>query len=53
MGRYRFLKNIMGLWMIQSIRRELNGVSYVEGKDGGATREALAQISDFEKGRKY
>ena len=32
-GRFRFLKNIMGLWMIQSIRRELNGVSYVEGKD--------------------
>ena len=31
--RYRYLKNIMGLWMIQSIRRELNGVSYVEGKD--------------------
>lgn len=29
--RYRYLKNIMGLWMIQSIRRELNGVSYVEG----------------------
>lgn len=27
--RYRFLKNIMGLWMIQSIRRELNGVKYV------------------------
>ena len=23
--RFRFLKNIMGLWMIQSIRRELNG----------------------------
>lgn len=31
--RFRFLKNIMGLWMIQSIRRELNGVSYVAGKD--------------------
>ncbi len=30
--RFRYLKNIMGLWMIQSIRRELNGVSYVEGK---------------------
>ncbi|MCD8353688.1 MAG: rhamnulokinase [Clostridiales bacterium] len=30
--RYRYLKNIMGLWMIQSIRRELNGVNYVEGK---------------------
>lgn len=28
--RYRYLKNIMGLWMIQSIRRELNGVSYVQ-----------------------
>lgn len=28
--RYRFLKNIMGLWMIQSVRRELNGVKYVE-----------------------
>ena len=23
-GRYRFLKNIMGLWMIQSIRRNLD-----------------------------
>ena len=23
--RYRYLKNIMGLWMIQSVRRELNG----------------------------
>jgi rhamnulokinase len=30
--RYRYLKNIMGLWMIQSIRRELNGVDYVQGK---------------------
>lgn len=36
-GRFRFLKNIMGLWMIQSIRRELNGVSYVEGKEGSAS----------------
>ncbi len=31
--RFRYLKNIMGLWMIQSIRRELNGVSYVQGKE--------------------
>ena len=52
-GRYRFLKNIMGLWMIQSIRRELNGVKYVEGKDGTATKEALAKLSDYEKGRPY
>lgn len=30
--RYRYLKNIMGLWMIQSIRRELNGVAYIQGR---------------------
>ena len=30
--RFRYLSNIMGLWMIQSIRRELNGVDYVQGK---------------------
>ncbi len=30
--RFRYLKNIMGLWMIQSIRRELCGVAYVAGK---------------------
>ena len=29
--RYRILKNIMGLWMSQSVRREVNGVSYVSG----------------------
>ena len=32
-SRYRILKNIMGLWMIQSIRRELNGVNYVKGRE--------------------
>lgn len=36
--RYRFLKNIMGLWMIQSIRRELNGVDYVAGSGLGRRR---------------
>ena len=36
--RFRFLKNIMGLWMIQSIRRELNGVDYVAGKGDGRER---------------
>ena len=30
--RFRYLKNIMGLWMIQSVRREWNGVAYVAGK---------------------
>ena len=52
-GRYRFLKNIMGSWIIQSIRRELNGVSYVEGKSGEATSAALAKLSDYEKGKEY
>ncbi len=38
--RYRYLKNIMGLWMLQSIRRELNGTSYVrEGKAHAAARK--------------
>lgn len=52
-GRYRFLKNIMGLWMIQSIRRELNGVSYVEGRSGEATAEALKELSDYKSGHEY
>ena len=47
--RFRFLKNIMGLWMIQSIRRELNGVDYVEGKEN----TAFWTLADYEKGRKY
>ncbi len=47
--RFRFLKNIMGLWMIQSIRRELNGVDYVEGK----ATTASWTLSDYEAGRKY
>ena len=52
-GRYLYLKNIMGLWMIQSIRRELNGVSYIQGKADDATARALAALGDYEKGRKY
>ena len=51
--RFRFLKNIMGLWMVQSIRRELNGVSYVAGKGGGESAAALAKIADLEKGYRY
>ena len=52
-GRYRFLKNIMGLWLIQSVRRELNGVKYVAGKDGAATEAALAKLGGLERGRDY
>ena len=47
--RFRFLKNIMGLWMIQSIRRELNGVDYVEGKE----KSVSWTLADYEKGKKY
>ena len=52
-GRYRYLKNIMGLWMIQSIRRELNGVEYVEGKGREATLAALAGLSDYDETHQY
>ena len=52
-GRYRFLKNIMGLWMIQSIRRELNGVQYVEGQTSDDTTKALSRLTDWEKGHVY
>lgn len=48
--RFRYLKNIMGLWMIQSIRRELNGVNYVEGKKTGRqkskTQFSFGELSD-------
>ncbi|MBO7686418.1 MAG: rhamnulokinase [Kiritimatiellae bacterium] len=47
--RFRFLKNIMVLWMIQSIRRELKGVDYVEGKE----KTASWSLADYEKGKKY
>ena len=40
--RYRYLQNIMGLWMIQSVRRELNGTAYVAGR-----------ISKYADGRKW
>lgn len=41
--RFRYLKNIMGLWMIQSIRREMNGVNYVEGR-GTERQKKTVQI---------
>lgn len=52
-GRYRYLKNIMGLWMIQSLRRELNGESYVEGADAGASEAALSRLRDRRPGGGY
>ncbi len=52
--RFRFLKNIMGLWMIQSVRRELNGVDYVQGKGRAATERALADLKGLKaEGEKW
>ncbi len=45
--RFRYLKNIMGLWMNQSVRREVNGVDYVEGKT--AHRALLDHQVDFDE----
>ncbi len=47
--RYRYLRNIMGLWMIQSIRRELNGVAYVKGKENTGAAEAFTAGRDGKK----
>lgn len=41
--RYRYLKNIMGLWMIQFIRRELNGAVYVQGKTCTEKSDSLSE----------
>ena len=47
--RYRFLKNIMGLWIIQCVRRELNGVSYVEGSTENVDlNNVLTDVEDKE-----
>ncbi len=50
--RYRYLKNIMGLWMIQSIRRELNGTEYVEGKQKSSD-EYVRAINDQSANRSF
>ena len=60
--RYRFLKNIMGLWMIQSIKKELEeGYAYEgrrEDEDFGfghlcemASKDEIASIVDANDGR--
>lgn len=46
--RYRYLKNIMGLWMIQSIRRELNGVAYVAGRETRDVAEKQWSYAELE-----
>lgn len=45
-NRYRFLKNIMGLWMIQSVRKEIGaGRSYGEICES-ASKEKITSIVD-------
>ena len=55
--RFRYLKNIMGLWMIQSIRRELNGVNYVEGKGQARQKSRIpfgfGELSDAARNASY
>ncbi len=52
--RYRYLKNIMGLWMIQSIRRELNGVAYVQNKQKTDKKEKIWSFPDLiEEAKKF
>ena len=46
-GRYRYLKNIMGLWMVQSIRRELNGVAYIKGKQERTASQKQYSFTDL------
>ena len=45
---YRYLKNIMGLWMIQSVRRELNGVEYVAGRKSKYLKLRTIELTQFE-----
>lgn len=43
---YRFIKNIMGLWMIQSVRKEIgNGASYAE-ICANASKETISSLVD-------
>lgn len=46
--RFRYLKNIMGLWMIQSVRRELNGTAYVAGREQRAAAEKQWSYAELE-----
>ena len=47
--RWRYLKNIMGLWMLQSVRRERSGVSYVEGRPPSGACEGEVSYARLER----
>ncbi len=46
-GRYRYLKNIMGLWMIQSVRKELNAAAGSEMWSFAALAEEARKAEGF------
>jgi rhamnulokinase len=52
--RYRFLKNIMGLWIIQSIKRELgNGYSFDALQAEAMAKESFDSVIDVNAGELF
>lgn len=49
--RYRFLKNIMGMWMIQSVRKELSPDMSYEKISNNAVNEKIESIVDANDSR--
>lgn len=50
-GRYRFLKNIMGLWMIQSVRAELAPEQDFDEICRSAAQEKISSVVDCDDDR--
>ncbi|MDR0670765.1 MAG: rhamnulokinase [Oscillospiraceae bacterium] len=50
-GTYRFLKNIMGLWMLQCVGRELGGAHSFDALSEMAARETITSIVDCNDNR--
>lgn len=49
--RYRFLKNIMGLWMIQSVKKEIGKELSFDEICKGAAKETISSIVDCNDNR--
>lgn len=50
-GTYRLLKNIMGLWMLQCVSRELGGVHSFDALSEMAARETITSLVDCNDNR--
>ncbi|MDR1158986.1 MAG: rhamnulokinase [Oscillospiraceae bacterium] len=50
-GTYRFLKNIMGLWMLQCVGRELGGAYSFDALSEMAARETITSLVDCNDNR--